>query len=126
MLGYITPDYYKNEFKGLEVPEGELERYIERASDAVDQVTNYVLYGRELERFAMFIQDQVKKATAAQVEYFVVNGGPVSVGELSQVSAGNFSYTEKDGGGKSKRVSPEALNYLRPTGLLYRGIEVYG
>lgn len=123
-MGYITPDYYVSEYKGAKPPEGELEKYIERASDVIDQATNYVLSGREFERFAQFIQDQAKKATAAQVEHFVVNGLNANTGDLSQVSAGNFSYTVKDEA--EKRISPEALEYLRPTGLLYRGVGVYG
>lgn len=132
-MAYITPEYYTDEYKGANA-EDELERYIQRASDLIDQVTNYTLHGVEFERLAQFIQDQVKKATAAQVEFYVVQGGVEEVdagtADAGQVRVGSFSYgggASKGGAGsrgKSARVSPTALGFLEPTGLLYRGLDV--
>ena len=40
-MGYITLDYYQNDYKGAEIADtNELELYIERASESVDQATN--------------------------------------------------------------------------------------
>lgn len=130
-MAYITPEYYTDEYKGADAGE-DLGRYIQRASDMIDQVTNYSLAGVEFERLAQFIQDQVKKATAAQVEFYVVQGGPETVDagthDAGQVRVGSFSYGGSSRGTSGRRepvrVSPTALGFLEPTGLLYRGLGV--
>ncbi|MEC1351691.1 head-tail connector protein [Bacillus licheniformis] len=139
-MPYITPDYYKNVYKGAQAPsDTDLERYIERASDVIDEVTEYKLYGGKFEALPEgFVKDLVRKATAAQVEFYVIKGGDAAVnaGEASgmnSVSVGSFSYS---GGGSSNssgassrdagRISPATLSILNETGLLYRGVFVRG
>src|SRR5690554_5050062 len=133
MVAYIDAEYYNNEYKGVDAGD-DLDRYIERASDLVDQVTGYKI--RDFEALPPFIQEQVKKATAAQVEFYVLNGGPEGVdgndGGFNQVAIGSFEYQtarmgqQTPAGKQEHRVAPAALAYLEPTGLLYRGVRVYG
>lgn len=128
-MAYIDTDYYKNTYKGVEVPEDDLERYINRASDVIDQITRHVLSGVEFNRLAEFIQTQVKKACAAQVEFYAINGGDAEINagaDYSNFSVGKFQYSK---GGKSKnlqadRISPTVWSYLAHTGLLYKGLDV--
>jgi hypothetical protein len=105
----------------------QLEKYIERASDAIDMATNYVLRGVEFEQLAQFLQEQIKKAVAAQVEYYVVMGGDAEVNagqsNIGSVQIGSFSYGGEQTS-KQRFISPNALNYLSGTGLLYSGIGV--
>jgi len=133
-MAYIDVTYYRDVFKGIDAGE-ELERYIERASDLVNQITNYKI--RDFEALPPFIQEQVKKATAAQVEFYVLNGGPEGVdgntdGSFSQVSIGAFQYQsgranqQIPAGKQEHRLAPATLAYLEPTGLLYRGVGIYG
>ena len=132
-MAYIDAEYYNNTYKGVDAGD-DLDRYIERASDLVDQVTGYKI--RDFEALPPFIQEQVKKATAAQVEFYVLNGGPEGVdgndGSLNQVAIGSFEYQtgrmgqQTPAGKQEHRVAPAALAYLEPTGLLYRGVRVYG
>ncbi|PSL41708.1 hypothetical protein B0H94_11821 [Salsuginibacillus halophilus] len=125
-MGYIDTAYYNDEYKGVDAGD-DLERYIERASELIDEVTNYVLNNREFEEFASFIQKQVKKATAAQVEFYVVNGGPeqLDAGEdYSNFAIGSFQYS-KGGAAENEqaaRVSPKVFSLLAPTGMLYQGV----
>ena len=133
MVAYIDAEYYNNTYKGVDAGD-DLDRYIERASDLVDQVTGYKI--RDFEALPPFIQEQVKKATAAQVEFYVLNGGPEGVdgndGGFNQVAIGSFEYQtarmgqQTPAGKQEHRVAPAALAYLEPTGLLYRGVRVYG
>lgn len=129
-MTYIDYAYYTGDFQGEEVDEQTFNKYARRASDLIDQVTNYVIAKYQFENLATFIQNQVKKATAAQVEFYVVKGNPAELdaGEgVSNVSIGSFSYQEGNNNQSSKqsnRVSPNALEYLRTTGLLYRGLDV--
>lgn len=134
MVAYIDAEYYNNEYKGVDAGD-DLDRYIERASDLVDQVTGYKI--ADLAVLHPRIQELVKKATAAQVEFYVLNGGPEGVdgstdGSFSQVSIGAFQYQsgrinqQIPAGKQEHRVAPAALAYLEPTGLLYQGVRVYG
>lgn len=133
IVAYIDAEYYNNVYKGLDVGE-DFERYAERASDLIDQVTGYKI--ADLAALHPRIQELVKKATAAQVEFYVLNGGPEGVdgndGGFNQVAIGSFQYQtarmgqQTPAGKQEHRVAPAALAYLEPTGLLYRGVWVYG
>jgi len=133
-MAYIDAEYYNNVYKGVDAGE-DFERYAERASDLIDQVTGYKI--ADLAVLHPRIQELVKKATAAQVEFYVLNGGPEGVdgsadGSFSQVSIGAFQYQsghinqQIPAGKQEHRVAPAALAYLEPTGLLYQGVRVYG
>lgn len=133
-MPYIDVDYYNNEYKGTPVSDvALLDRFIVRASDQIDHIINYKLEGVNFDKLAPFIMKQVKKATAAQVEFLAINGetsatvsegsGGFSVGSYSEdgVSAGdnnaaNF-YTQ---------YAISVPKFLRPTGLLYSGLCVNG
>ena len=129
-MPYIDADYYINEFEGVEIDETEIDRYIKRASDVIDQVTGYKI--KDFDSLPTFVQDQVKKATAAQVEFFALEGGPevaTSNDDVQSATIGSFSYTKGQaggsvGGGQTNKVSSSVIDYLKPTGLLYTGIGV--
>ncbi|MED1535429.1 hypothetical protein [Bacillus pseudomycoides] len=133
-MAYIDADYYNNEYKGTPVADALLlGRLITRSSDQIDHIIDYKLEGVDFDKLAPFIKKQVKKATAAQVEFLAINGetsttvseggGGFSVGSYSEdgVSAGdnntsNF-YTQ---------YAISVTKFLRPTGLLYAGVCVHG
>ncbi|MCC2250076.1 hypothetical protein JUJ52_08860 [Virgibacillus sp. AGTR] len=133
---YIDKTYYIDDFLGESVEDEEtLDRYIKRASEVIDQVTNYKIQMKGFDSYIPFIQEQIKKSTAAQVEFYAEKGGVSAIdagteSELTSVSIDSFSY--QDGGAsnsgnaskQSKRVSPSALEYLKITGLLYTGLDV--
>jgi hypothetical protein len=119
-MSYIDYTYYTDVYKGVPIDADTFSRLSERASELIDQVTNYTI--QDLSALPVFTQDQVKKATAAQVEYFVYAGEQVLHGDngMTDVRLGNFSYSV----GTQSAISPAVINYLRPTGLLYRGVTV--
>lgn len=132
-MPYITKEYYENEYKGTPVQDKEaFDRLAARATDIVDMLTNFNLLGTELSKWPELIQGQIKKATAAQVEYLLTYGesNALGAGEYGQVSAGNFSYGDKAGkealSREEQMTSAAVLNHLSPTGLLYTGVDVYG
>ncbi|MCY8867399.1 hypothetical protein MOE08_20325 [Bacillus spizizenii] len=137
-MPYITPDYYKDVYIGASAPSDEdLNRFIKRASDIIDQVTNFQLYGKDINKLPPLFRDLIMKATAAQVEFYVMKGGDAAVNagtnDMNSVSVGSFSYSTGGGsssnagsGTQSARLSPSALSFLAPTGLLYRGVSVHG
>lgn len=132
-MAYISKDYYDNEYKGTPIQDGgTFDRLAARATDIVDMLTNHYLLGTELSKWPELIQGQIMKATAAQVEYLLTNGESkaLGAGEYGQVSAGNFSYGDKAGKESLSReelmTSAAVINHIRPTGLLYTGVDVYG
>jgi hypothetical protein len=133
-MSYITPEYYENEYQGSQPADAaDLQRFINRASDIVDQMTDYRLFGKEdwKEGLSELQIALVEKATAAQVEFYVMNGGDAEVNagtsDMQSVAIGSFSYS---GGGqgemKANRISPSATAFLLSSGLLYRGLATYG
>jgi hypothetical protein len=126
-MPYIDKTYYDETYKGMPITDPDLfDRLATRASDMIDQLTQYVLKGVEFTQFAQLIQDNVKKATAAQIEYMASLGGELAIhgGGPSSVNIGNFSYQAGSAG--QQEVSPAVIKYLIPTGLLYKGVEVHG
>lgn len=120
-MAYIDYAYYTDVYKGVPIQDADtFSRLSERASELIDQVTNYTI--QDLAALPAFTQEQVKKATAAQVEYFVINGEHITheSGGMTDVRIGNFSYS----GGEQSTISPAVINFLRPTGLFYRGVTV--
>lgn len=131
-MPYIDQAFYDDVYKGNPVNTDAFSRFAERASDIIDQVTNFALVSVDFNNLHPVIQTHVKKAVAAQVEYLSMAGTNAVHGETSasNVSIGNFSYSEgPDLAGLSReqrRISPAALSYLRATGLLNRGVSVIG
>ncbi|PEJ21585.1 hypothetical protein CN887_25120 [Bacillus pseudomycoides] len=133
-MPYIDADYYNNDYEGTPVSDVTLlNRMIKRASEQIDIIIGYKLQVVDFDKVAPFIRDQVKKATAAQVEFLAINGitsatvseggGGFSVGAYSEngMSAGAAeapSYYD--------RYAITVVDYLKPTGLLYTGVCVHG
>lgn len=130
-MPYINLDYYNNEYEGTPVDFESFSRLSKRASDTIDILINHKLTGKDFDKQGAFIKEQIKKATAAQVEYMVLNGEEKSIvgGGFGQVSAGNFSYGDKGGKESISRAeimtSQKVMSLLSFTGLLYKGLDSY-
>ncbi len=130
-MPYIDLEYYNNEYEGVEVDSTSFSRLSKRASEMIDILINHKLTGKDFDKQGAFIKEQIKKATAAQIEYIVLNGEENSIGSggFGQVSAGNFSYGDKPGKESISRsetmTSQKVMSILSSTGLLYKGLDVY-
>lgn len=124
-MGYITEDYYRQVYCGNDV-DG-IDVLLERASDIIDNVTMMRIGGEEgLARLSPVIAERVRRAVAAEVEFLGAVGGTVEVETAAKCggfSIGKFSVSggASTSNGAADTLSPTALNYLEPTGLLYRG-----
>ncbi|MDC2867566.1 hypothetical protein [Bacillus sp. BP-3] len=133
-MAYIDTDYYNNVYKGTPVSDASLlERLIVRASESIDHIINYKLQGVDFDKLAPFIMQQVKKATAAQVEFLAINcetsstvregAGGFSVGSYSE---NGMSAGVTDAPSYYDRYAITVIDYLKTTGLLYSGVCVHG
>ena len=130
---YVEVEYYKDEYEGITVAETDFPRFAKRASDVVNILTEYLIVKIGMDNLADHVQELIKKATCAQIEYYQLEGYDSDVTGNSRssenVSIGSFSY----GGGSGQtnanrqknRVSPSCLAYLEVTGLLRkRGVHI--
>jgi hypothetical protein len=130
-MSYITLEYYRTEYLGEEVDDDKiLQKYINRATDTIDQLTKSRILKQGLDKFPPLVQSQVKKAVASQVEYFAINE-TVNVGiegDVASASIGSFNYSDSNSGlsRNEKMMSPSVVKHLMPTGLLYAGVDVCG
>lgn len=73
------------------------------------------------------VQERIKKAVCAQIEYLDANGGSEldNGSGLSGATLGKFSYSGASSGAngstEQSHISPRAERLLWPTGLTYRG-----
>lgn len=119
---YIDKKFYDDVFKGIAT--NDFDQFVERASDVIDQVTDYQIEDIGLEQFSELVVGLIKKATAAQVEYYQLEGLDVdatgSGSDVKSVSVGKFSYTGSQGdqSKQASRVGPNVLAYLDGTHLV--------
>lgn len=126
---YITLEYYRNDYMGVPVADDtELTRLIKRASEAIDVLTHYRIPSYGFDKLPPFIQEQIKKATAAQVEFLNQNGelaGSVVEGSGGGFTIGKFSESAPSGSAgvrMTDRYALTVIDYLTPTGFLYSGV----
>lgn len=127
---YITQEEYED-FTEKEAPKNF--KYLEEiASAELDSVTRYYFRFNELGND--FKSEQFKKALIFQIDFFVTNKTH-SVEQLNnkpdsvRIGDTTVSYNRTGTGAESSKrdsaLSKDALNALRGTGLLYRGVS-YG
>lgn len=126
-MAYIDIDYYRDYSGDTDSTDDELTLLAGRASDVIDQITQYRI--PPFDDWNTPTQELIQKATAALVEYAVQNGGlDVFINGATtyggNVRIGSFSYgdgrvTGNSGTGTAdSRISKAVLDYLLPTGLL--------
>jgi len=128
-MSYIDLAYYTDEYMGEPVDKTDFPRYLRRAEEIIDSITRYQVRERGLDNLDKFLREQVKTATAAQVEYYAINGIELATdGNMPQsFTVGKVSVTtgsSNGGGGRGSAVSPKAIAALEQTGLLNRGVGV--
>ncbi|WKF80316.1 hypothetical protein QY877_05690 [Lactiplantibacillus plantarum] len=130
----VDQDFYANTYFGEQVPVIKNFEPLEmRAEEMVNQYANYYFDSHNLDDLPLEADRiNVKKAVCAQIEWFIDSGGVEELANakqsakgISHVTIGKFSYDKSAPTtlprGTAQR-SNAAINYLRPTGLLYRGV----
>lgn len=127
-MAYVDAEYYETVYKGESVPETDFPGLLARAEEIIEELCMYRVTPVTILAMPDAVQERVKKAVCAQIEYLDANGGSDldNGAGLQSASLGKFSYTLAAGagaGGSSGQsvYSPRAQRLLAPTGLLYRG-----
>lgn len=126
---YTTPDYYTNEYEGIEVNAELLSKLIKRASRDINSLTGFRI---RFEEMSATNQILVQQAVCAQVEFLAINGessstvvdsgGSFSIGSYSESSASKGSKINEQQSTHAEGV----LNYLYSAGLMYAGVDRIG
>lgn len=128
-MAYITAEYYKDTFGGVEIADDELTRLVQAASDAIDMAAVLPIE---------VVTENVMRATAYEVECLFQYGGIDAIHGFSSVGTGaggnerlgdysvSAGATSSAGGSSAFTaingipISPFAIELLRKDGLMRR------
>lgn len=119
-MAYADNDYYKNFYGGAVIPDEDLTRQLEKASDQIDSMTYNRIVVKGFENLTEFQQDRVKKSVCTHADFIYQYGAYLDM-PLSGYSAGSISlsFNAKKAGGGIK-TSQDVINLLKATGLIDR------
>ena len=126
MSYYVDEEYYRMKYHGEEVDELEFNKLCKMAEELIEELTLYRLTPVAFLAMQEDVQERVRQAVCAQIDYLDANGGAEmdnSTG-IQSATLGKFSYSGSAGANGSteqSRFSPRAERLLWPTGLTYRG-----
>lgn len=125
-MPYVDINYYVSIYNGMEVDDEDFQSLCERAGEIIEEMTMYRVTPVAILAMPECVQDRVKMAVCAQIEYLDANGGAdMDNGvDLQSAGLGKFNFTKASGANGSTEQSiyaPRAVRILAPTGLLYRG-----
>jgi hypothetical protein len=125
-MSYIDEAFYNNTFHGEPVDSADFPSLSMRAGEIVEEMTMFRLTPTSFLVMSEDLQNRVKCAVCAQLEYLEANGGSDmdNGSDLQSAGLGKFNYSKSAGAGGSTKQSlyaPRTSRYLLPTGLLYRG-----
>lgn len=122
-MPYVDETYYNDTFHGEPVDSADFPSLCLRAEGIVEEMTMYRLTPMSYLAIPKDMQERVKKAVCAQIEYLSANGGSDmdNGADLQSAALGKFNYTRSGNGNGQALYAPRAQRILFPTGLLYRG-----
>lgn len=125
-MPYVDISYYIGTYKGEPVDNADFPSLCMRAEELIEEMTMYRISPITVLAMPETVQERVKMAVCAQIEYLDANGGSDmdNGADLQSAGLGKFNYTKSSGVNGSTELSmyaPRAIRLLAPTGLLYRG-----
>lgn len=128
-MPYVDLLYYQETYRG-DWPEHltseDFTKLEARASLVIDSLTNSNIQASGFENLHPLVQQAIKNAVCAQIEYMLKNGTDALHGvQPSSVHIGSFSYqVDSASNNGNSGISPGAILHLSSSGLLYQGVMV--
>lgn len=66
---YVTPEYYRDVYKGSEIPMAELEKALQQASRHIDSLTYNRIVGQGISNLMPFQRDVVQEVVCQQADF---------------------------------------------------------
>jgi hypothetical protein len=120
-VAYITSDYYTATYYGIYAG-AEFDRLAARASDDIDLATMGQIVVDELTPRQLAL---LQKATAAQVEFYVINGDTYNDSAEGEEHLGAYSRSGRQTANPAA-LCARAKAYLEQAGLMNRAVRVLG
>ena len=120
MSQYVSADYYKSSFKGTAIPDNELEKYLNLASEKIDTLTfNRIVY-LGFDNLTEFQKTHIMNAICYQADYTYENG--LEPSNLTSYSVLDISVSVDNKNSISAKYGASAVAYdlLEKTGLMCR------
>lgn len=111
-MEYVDKTYYDETYKGESIANDEFPKFNKRSQDIIDSLTNYKILQIGFDNLKTNVQELIKKAVCAQIEYFKVEGIESNISGVSSssqsVSISGFSYSssQPSSSRQTNRVSP--------------------
>lgn len=126
-MAIVTYAYYTDTYLGATIAQADFPRIELRAEQMINALTGIDDYSSFPEK----VQTAVKNAICAQCEYFDENGLQIALSgkEDASYTLGKIRVdrvANADVSGTSSIICPQARIFLERTGLLYRGVPVFG
>nr|DAM27021.1 MAG TPA: Head Tail Connector Protein [Caudoviricetes sp.] len=77
-VSYVTPEYYKEIYKGSTVQEADLERYLRQASRHIDSLTYNRIVGRGFSSLTEFQQEVIQEVICQQADFEYENADEIN------------------------------------------------
>ena len=74
MTLYVDKEYYSNTFKGRNIPDEDIEKYLELAQEKIDSITYNRIVAIGFDNLTEFQKEKISKAICYQAEYISQNG----------------------------------------------------
>jgi hypothetical protein len=74
MTLYVNKEYYSSIFSGKNIPEDDIEKYLELAQEKIDSITYNRIVAIGFENLTEFQKEKISKAICYQAEYIFKNG----------------------------------------------------
>ena len=123
MTLYVDKEYYSNTFKGKNIPDEDIEKYLELAQEKIDSITYNRIVAIGFDNLTEFQKEKISKAICYQAEYIFKNGyNDEDNRDISSYSVLDISVSvDNSSSNKTKaqklNMSEIAYDLVRKTGL---------
>lgn len=122
MSQYVDSEYYLNTFGGTTIPNDDLNSYLQKASEKIDELTFNRIVKIGFNNLTVFQKEKVQRAVCFHAEYIYENGP--EMGQISSYSVLDISVNvdNKNSTEAKYGTNNDVYNLLKQTGLMCRVI----
>ena len=117
MSQYVDSEYYLNTFKGTTIPADDLDKYLQTASEKIDDLTFNRIVAIGFDNLTDFQKEKIQRAICLCADYIYENG--TEIGQISSFSVLdiNISVNNKNSLESKYGVNRDIYNLVKQTGL---------
>jgi hypothetical protein len=122
MSQYVDSEYYVNSFKGETIPADEIDKYLLKASEKIDELTFNRIVKIGFDNLTNFQKEKVQRAVCFHADYIYENG--TEMGQISSYSVLDISVSVENKNSTEAKygTNNDTYNLLKQTGLTCRVI----